>query len=101
MLSLDEFLQSLLARPSKSKPKPRSKMSLPFDLKCIEGMAIVESQIRPGCWCVRYRGGWWTARCDRNLLLQLEAEVYVIGRDGNALLVWLVPPDAPTMLGAS
>ena len=97
MFNFDDFLQALLAQPKKSKPRPQPKLSLPFDPAFIEGTAIVESKIRSGCWCVRYRGGWWMARCDRQLLLQLEAEVYVIGRDGNALVIWPMPADAPVI----
>jgi membrane protein implicated in regulation of membrane protease activity len=57
-------------------------------IRLLDREAIVTETIQPDHpGRVRYRGSWWSARCDRDITLLPNTVVYVIGRYHLTLLV--------------
>ena len=57
--------------------------------------AIVDATIQPGkSGRVKYRGSWWSARCEQNITLAPKQTVAVIGRSNITLLVQPIPQEA-------
>lgn len=57
-------------------------------IRLLDREAIVTETIQPDrAGRVRYRGSWWSARCDRNVTLLPNTIVYVVGRYHLTLLV--------------
>ncbi|MBD2075886.1 NfeD family protein [Phormidium sp. FACHB-592] len=69
-----------------------AKSSLPPSLHRLEQEAIVTATISPQkAGRVKFKGSWWSARCEQNIMLQPGEIVYVTGIYNLTLLVALQP----------